>query len=229
MLGGLRDRIGSGWLVQGTGWTLSIGGGLFCAWAAMRPRQPWVRPCAAVALAYGIGLVFLRSVGSFDALYSARTFLPVIFPIGLALAGQFRDRRPWIAPGLAAAVLVLGVASAARGLSQQISGDVRPAVSILKSRLRVDDAVQVNDWARSLSAFIPQQTNLAWPEYLQQGPRQRFLVVAARPVDRSGMPGEIEPAWLSLCAGLVSRGTHRWLLKTPAVIVLERIEPSPAQ
>jgi hypothetical protein len=225
MLGGLRDRIHSGWLGESVGCALSVGCGLLCAWAIVRPRQSWVRPCAAVALAYGAGMVALRSVGSFDALYGARTFLPLIFPVGLVVAGQFCGRLSWVAASVAGIVLASGIAGAGRGLSQQIAGDVREAVPILRARMHPGDRVQVNDFALSLTAFIPQQTDRAWPEYWQQNPQRRFLVVAAQPADRSGMPGLIDPSWLSLCQRLVAQGTHRWMLKTPKVIVLERTGP----
>ena len=88
MLGGLRDRFDSGWVGRATGWALAASGASLCLWAILQPRQSWVRACATVALAYGLGMVFLRSIGSFDALYNARTFLPLIFPVGLVVAAR---------------------------------------------------------------------------------------------------------------------------------------------
>jgi len=222
MIGGVRDRIGFGGTGQAIGWGVAIAGGLFCAWSALRPRRSWVRPFAFVALGYGGGMVILRSIGSFDALYNARTFLPLIFPMGLMLAGQCPARISWLAPGAAGIIFIAAAASAVRGLSQQIGGDVRLAVPILKARLNPGDGVQVNDFALSLTADIRQRVYRAWPEYQTQIPHQRFLVVSAEPVDRSGTPGRVDPAWLNLCDRLVAQGTHRWLLRTPGLLVLER-------
>ena len=229
MLGGLRDRIDAGWLVHGIGWGISFSGAIFCGWALLRPRHRWVRSCALVAFTYGIGMAILRSIGSFDALYNARTFLPMIFPLGLVLAGQLCSRLSWVVPGVAGILLASGIASAGRGLSQQIGGDVKPAISILRGRLHRDDIVQVNDLALSLTAFIPQRTDRVWSEYWRQDRLERFLVVAARPVDRSGTPSPVEPAWLNLCDRLVAQGTHRWLLRAPGLLVLERIGPEPTR
>ena len=228
MLGGLRERIASGWLVEGAGWAFSVGGAALCAWAFLRPRQPWVRACALVALTYGAGMVLLRSIGSFDALYGARTFLPVIFPMGLALAGQCHGRGRWIPSAAAGIILASGIASAGRGMSQQIGGDVRAAVPVLRARLHPNDVVQLDDRALSLAAFIPQRTDRVWPGPWYGNKGERFLVVAARPTDRSGTPAPFDPAWLGLCDRLVAQGSHRWLLETPRVLVLERIERKPA-
>jgi hypothetical protein len=225
MLGGLRDRMASGLAGQGIGWIMAAGCGILCAWAALRPRLPWVRACALVALVYGVGMVVLRSVGSFDALYNARTFLPVIFPLGLVLAAQLRGRSAWVVPGVAAILLLAGLVSAGRGISRQIGGDVQAAVPILQSRLHRGDSVQVNDFALSLSAMVPQRVFRAWPEYWYQNPRERFLVVAAKPVDHAGTPGEIDPVWRALCDQLVARGTHEWLLRSPGLLILEQTTP----
>jgi hypothetical protein len=174
-------------------------------------------------------MVILRTVGSFDALYNARTFLPVIFPIGLVLAGQFTTRRECLVHGLAWIICIAGGVSAVRGISRQIGGEVGPAVPLLKSRLRKDDGVQINDFAFSLTAYIPQRTYRAWPEFWLQNPKERFLVVAAQALDHSGTPGTVDPAWQSLCGQLVRQGSHQWLMQTPGLLVLERTAPRPSR
>ena len=110
-------------------------------------------------------------------------------------------------------------------MSGQIGGDVRAVVPILRERLTREDGLQVSDSALSLSAFVRQKVYRAWPESWDQNPKLRFVVIAAKPVDRSGTPGEIDPVWIKLCDQMVADGTHRWLLHTPGLLALERTAP----
>jgi len=228
MLGGLRDAAGAdrapGLLI---GAALTLTGGAICLWAWLRPARPWTRPVAFVAFVYGAGMIFLRTIGTFDALYNARTFLPVFFPLTLVLIGQFSVRSPrWVAL-VCGAVLLSGVASAARGLSRQTGGDVRPAVAVLRPLLRPDDIIQINSRAYSLATCVRNRTPQVWLEYWDDAKARRFLVIVAKPLDRRGTRREIEPGWLELAQRLVASGQHRWLLQTDAVLVLECLNPSP--
>ena len=223
MLGGLRS---DGWLGRIVGWGLYLPVVLGLLWAWLRPRHSWVGPVALVALAYLGGMVLLRTISNFDRLFGPRMFLPAIFPLGLAAVGQLIPRwRRGVAAGCMLILLLAGVA-AVRGMSRELGGDVRPAAALLKGRLRPGDRVQINTLAFSLSAYFAQPVEQAWPEYWEQNPVRRFLVIAARRVGRSGSPEPIDPAWQQLTARLVASGSHRYLLRSAGLLVLERIEPA---
>jgi hypothetical protein len=174
-----------------------------------------VRALAFVACIYGAGMTVLRSVGTFDPLYNGRMLLPALIPLGLVACAQFSARWPRLVAGACVLVLAAGVASTARGLSREIAGDVRGAVPLLRGR------VQINDHAFSVAAYLPQRTIRTWPEAWREEEAQRFVVVAADAVDRHGTPGPLPAAWKTLAGQLVARGTHRWLLDTPSLMVLE--------
>lgn len=230
LLGGLRNVAGGDRLAALlAGWTLSLIGLAVCLQAWIKPRFPWVRSLALVAFAYGAGMTVLRSVGTFDSLYNARVFLPALFPFGLLAAAQFSSRWPRLVAGGFAVLLAAGVVSAIRGLSLEIGGDVRAAVPLLRERLRPDDGIQINDHAFSLAAYLPERTFRVWPESWQDGQAQRYLVIAAATVDRRGTPGPLDPPWLAFAAQLVARGTHRRLLESPSLLVLEHTEPNPSR
>jgi len=222
MLGGLRDLVGgksSIGQLMGSLSSLTLAG--LCLWAWAKPRFPWVRALAFVAFFYGTGMTVLRSVGTFDPLYNGRMLLPALFPLGLAACAQFSGRWPRLVAGTCVLVLAAGVASTVRGLSREIAGDVRGAVPLLRGRLRAGDRVQINDQAFSVAAYLPQRTIRTWPESWREDEAQRFLVIAAKPVDRCGTSGPLPVVWKTRAEQLVARGTHRWLLHTPSLMVLE--------
>lgn len=223
MLGGLRDRLGGDspiGYVMGIVSSLALAG--LCVWGFVKPRFPWVRPLAFVAFSYSAGMTVLRSVGTFDLLYNGRVLLPALFPLGLVACAQFSRRWPRLVVTGCVLLLATGIVSGARGLSREIAGDVRAAVPLLRDRLRTGDRVQINDHAFSLAACVPQRTVLAGPETWRTEDAQRFVVVAAETLDRSGHSSHVSPEWRALAGQLVARGSYRWLLDTPALMVLER-------
>jgi hypothetical protein len=225
MLGGIRARAGgAGGAIGGL---LCLGAVVLCVRALARPRADWERPVAFVALAYGAGLVLLRSVATFDDLDAARVAVPGIFPLGILAAGRLRGRSPRLVAVGAAALLALGCLGAARGVSRQIGGDVRPAAAVLEGRIPEGAGVQVNDHALSLSAYLPCRTIKATPGGWTDDPGAPFLVVAANPADRRGDPGPLDPGWLALARALAESGSYRFLLDTPGLIVLERTRHGP--
>ncbi|HUJ43399.1 MAG TPA: hypothetical protein VLW52_07310 [Opitutaceae bacterium] len=222
MLGGLRDRAGADSLLGlTTGGLLSLTGAVLCLWAWARPRLPWIPAMACVAFFYGAGMTVLRSTGTFDSLYNGRVFLPALFPLGLVAGAQFSGRWPRLVAGACVLLLAAGAASAARGLSREIGGDVHGALPLLRDRMRADDRLQINDQAFAVAAYFPQRTFRTWPETWRAAAAERFLVVAAEPVDRRGTPGVVPRAWRDLAVRLVAQGTHRWLLDTPGLLVVE--------
>lgn len=228
-LGGARLRElagGEGTPAGVAGWGLSLAAGALLLRAATKPRRPWVPAVAFVALAYGVGMTVLRSAGAFDALHNGRVALPALFPAGLVIAAQGAASRLRIPALGAAAALALGAGFAARGVSREIAGDVRRAVPVLRSRLDGTDSIQINDAAFSLAAYFPQRTFRCRPESWRDTAASRFLVLAGSPADRRGTPEAVPPAWRRFADQLVVRGTHRWLLDSPALLVLETV-PNP--
>ena len=226
MLGGLRDRVGTGSAMGLTlGWLACGTGAAVCALGWVRPAAAWVRPVALITFAYGGGMILLRTIGSFDALYNARTFLPIAFPLGLILSTQGARQAPRLVVAGALLVTAAGVASAVRGHSRAIGGDVRPAVAILRPLLGPNDRIQVNEHAFTVGAYVRQRTPQVWAEYWNDATTERFLVVAARSLDRNGSPDHLEQAWQAIATRLVARGTHRWLLQTDSLFVLECLTP----
>jgi hypothetical protein len=222
MLGGLRDHVGGHSLLgQLIGSLSSLALGALCLWGWAKPRFPWVRVLAFVSFAYGAGMTVLRSTTSFDSLYNGRMFLPALIPLGLVAIAQFSGRWPRLVAGACTVLLAIGIASSTRGLSREIAGNVRDAVPLLRDRLRTTDSVQINDQAFSLAAYLPQRTFRTSPESWRPDEAQRFLVIAAEPVGRRGTPGTLPTAWKTFAEQLVAGGTHRWLLETPSLLVLE--------
>jgi hypothetical protein len=220
--GGLRDRIGiestSGLLLGGLVFAFLAG---LCVAAWLRPRSDFSRPLALTAFGYATGMGVLHCIGEFDALYNARTFLPALFPLALVAVEQCGPRRSWVFLGCAG-LLVTGTVTAVRGISREVGGDVRPAVAPLRARLRTEERIAINDHAFSLSAHLAQRTTRVFPEYWTPDSPERFVVIAAKPRDRSGS-GDIAPEWRTLLAGAVAKGVHRYLVESPGLVVLERI------
>jgi hypothetical protein len=224
MLGELRGLAGGNALGgRLLGMLFSLTGATVCLWAWLRPRFPWVRPFALLAFAYGAGMTVLRSAGNFDSLYGARVFLPILFPLGIVAIAQSSGRWPRLAVVACTGLLVAGFVSAARGLSREIAGDIREAVPLLRARLNAGDGVQINDQAFSLAAYLPQRTRRAWSESWSEKEAERFLVVAAKPVDRRGTPGPLSPAWRAFAAEMVAQGRYRRLRDSSSLLVLERL------
>ena len=223
MLGSLRVASGGEALTAQTiGWALCLGAVAVCLWGCLRPCRPWVRAVSSLALAYGGGMTVLRSIGTFDALYDGRDFLPAVFPLGLVAAAQCSPRWPRAVAAVGVIWLAAGVISSVRGLSREIAGDIRAAVPVLQARLGPGDGIQINDHAFSLAAYFRQPTYRTDPQTWRADGAQRFLVLAAAPIDRRGTPGTLSPAWQAFVARNRAQGTLRPLLETPALLVFER-------
>jgi hypothetical protein len=87
--------------------------------------------------------------------------------------------------------------------------------------LRTDERIAINDHAFALSAHLTQRTTRVFPEYWTPDNPERFVVIAAKPRDRSGS-GDIAPEWRTLLARAVAKGAHRYLVESPGLVVLER-------
>lgn len=219
--GGVRDRIGFDTPLGLLFGTLAFGGlASLCAWSWLRPRSDCSRPLALTAFAFATGMGVLHCIGDFDALHNARTFLPVLFPLGLLAAERCSTRRNWLVLGCAA-LLASGTTAALRGISRQVGGDVRLAVAPLQARLRPGERIAINDHAFSLSAYVDQPTTRVWSEYWTENNPERFVVIAAQPRDRTG-GGELTAEWRALLARAVAAGAYRYLVESPSLFVLEK-------
>ncbi len=223
--GGIRDRVGPGSLMG-----LAAGGLAFAAMIALcvrawiHPASSWSRPTSLVTAAYCFAMVYLHTVGNFDALYNARTFLPVLAPIVLLFSEQVRPLRPLL--GLALGGLIAsGMIAAARGISREIAGDVRPVVPALRARVTSGDRVAINDQALSLSAFLYQPVDRTSVEGFVKNPLERFLVIAAKPVDRQGTRAPEFDLGDQPVSTLLGSHDYRVLVNEPGIVALEKMNP----
>lgn len=225
--GGLRDRIG-----PHSAAGVTIGAACFaaittlCVWSWYRPRSKYSRPLAVVALGYSTGMAVLHCIGDFDALYNGRTFLPALAPLAILTAERLTDRRSALGFGCAL-VTFAGSTAAARGISREIGGDVRPVVAILRSRIAEHDTIAINDHAMAIAAYFRQPAERIWAQNWNADSGQRFLVAAGKPTDRNGRGGAVPREWVDLANQLVSTQRYRYLVQAPGLIALERVAPSP--
>lgn len=225
LAGGVRDRIGpastAGLLAGGA---MCAGVFALCAWSWLRPRSEFSRPLALVTGGYVTGMAVLRCIGEFDALYNARTFLPVLAPVLLMLRERLGDRRR-LALVVLMPIIITGAIAAARGLSRQISGDVRAVIPAIRERILAGDQIAVNDDAYSVSAYFAQPAIRALLGNWRSHATERFVVAAGKPTRRDGAGAVCPPDWAEACAQLVAAGRYRYLVQQPDIIALERTAP----
>lgn len=220
--GGVRDRIG-----PGTALGLAIGSLLFAAMALLclqawvRPRSAFSRPLALVTLGYAVGMGVLHCIGEFDALHSARTFLPILFPCGLLTVESLGGLRRGIVLG-SGALLLAGLTAAARGLSPEIAGEVRPAVTLLRALVRPGDIIAINDHAFPVSAYLPQRTIRVWPATWLPDRTERFFVIAGQPRGRSGHTNAVTADWTARLESAVTTGGFRYIVNSRSLVAVER-------
>lgn len=228
LAGGARDAINPGSMLgRSAGLTMILGICCVCSYAWIRPTSGFSRPLALLSVGYLVGMAGLRCIGSFDALFSARTFLPVLFPLGLLLFERLQA-HPLLTTALSFVLLSSGVVAAVRGVSREITGDVRPAVDALKLRLRPEDRIAINDHAFTVSAYFPVRTVRAWPTQNGFDASARFLVVAGEPMNRAGAMAPLSTAWRAALSRGEQSGAYKLLLDHPSLVVLEAQHlPSP--
>lgn len=185
-----------------------------------RNDVPHLRPLAIVVAAYCIGFVVLRVSGEFDSL-SPRIAVPIIFPILILLAWQPVEKCGKIYLTACTFLILWNVALAIRGASTEIGADVRKAAASIRSDLRNDDVVGINDYAFTLAAMVDVRVERTVPRPDISFGRYRFLVLAGRPSLADGGQSAIQPEWLTRANSLVQSGrfTTRW--HTPDLLVLE--------
>lgn len=220
--GGVRDAVGPestlGMIIGSACFAAILG---LCSLGWLRPVSRFSRPCVTVALGYSTGMAFLHCIGEFDALHVARTFLPALAPITI-LAAERLGRRRLTITALATLITVTGLIAAYRGISREISGDVRSVASALASRLRPNDLIVINDEARSISAYFPNRTHRMggaanWPPPAPHA----FVVATGKPRTRDGQGSILGEDWERLASKLVEAGTHEIVSVTPGAILLE--------
>lgn len=227
LAGGLRDRCNpETTLGSFLGGLLFLAMVLLCVCAWFKPQSAYTRPLAWVTLGYLFGMGALRCIGNFDALFAARTFLPVLFPLGLLFREQAAQKQMAVF-GCSAILLLGGITAAARGVSREIAGDVRAAIAPLQARLGPADRIAINDHAFSLAAYLHQRTVRAFPGVGSFPPAARFLVVTGEPLNRSGKSAPLPPEWRSVVAELLRQATYRELINTPTLVVMERATSEP--
>ena len=225
LAGGLRDRVGVatsiGTVVGALAFLLIV---LLCVCSWFSPRSAHSRLLALVALSYSVSMAILHCVGNFDALYNGRTFLPVLAPLVILFAERFFSDKA-LQYGLGVVLIASGIAASQRGISREISGDVRPAVAAIRERIRPTGRIGMNDDAMSISAFFVQPADRIWPSYKLGDSMYDFIVVAGRPTDRAGDSAPLGGEWTRLMDRLTSTGHYRYLIRDSRLMVIERVSP----
>ena len=223
--GGLRDRIGVatsiGTAVGALSFLIIV---LLCACSWFCPRSAHSRLLALVTLSYCTSMAILHCLGNFDALYGGRTFLPVLAPLVILFAERFSSNNA-LQYCFGSALIVSGLVASQRGISREISGDVRPAVAAIRERISPTGRIGINDDAMSISAFFEQPTDRIWPRYMHGDSLYEFIVVAGRPTARAGDSAPIGGEWTRLMDRLTSTGHYRYLIRDSRLMVIERVSP----
>lgn len=221
--GGAREILGGASGLEALpGAALFLGLAGLCGWSWWRPHSEFSRPLALATLGYATGMAVLRTMGEFDALHNARTFVPILAPTLLLVQETLADRASWHG-ALCGLAIAAGLTAAARGISRQIGGDVRAAVHAVRERIDVGDQIAVNDHAFAVSAYFRQPAVRALLDHWRQNPTERFVVVAGAPADRRGGGAVCPPEWTAFCAELVAQARYRYLVRAPHLIALERV------
>jgi hypothetical protein len=219
----LKDVGGIGtWRALLLGWTsttLMLG---LCVYAWKRPVSLLSRPAALLAAAYILSMVTLRATTPFDAVSSGRTFLPVMFLLGL-IAFQICSVRAPSALFVASVLsLVLSVFLALRGVSKETYGPISGAITPLARLLTAESTVTVNAQAVSLAAYFPNHFILAAdPSALPRTPgTNQFVVIAAKRTGRYGQQVGFEANWLDFSDGALKAGTASLVERNADFIIL---------
>lgn len=228
--GGVRDLVNpdsAAGLALGTSFFAALMA--LCALGWWRPASKFSRPLALLTVGYSTGMPVLRCISSFDALYNARTFLPVLAPVVLLAVEQLGARRTWITM-TCLAVIATGTTAALRGISRQIGADVGAAVGSIRDHLQPGDEIAINENTFAVSAYLAPVTRLHRDPLglLELSAPERWVIIAGKPTDRHGGGGDCPPAWADSCALLVAQGKFRYLVQTAKLIALERVTPGPS-
>lgn len=226
----LPSLLGAHGLLQVLGFTsaarLSVGlalaaGMITVGWLGWRrARRPEIRALGFLVVGYTIGLIVLRCFNEFDDLYSARMFVPLLMPC--FLLGGWLVPAPKVVVAACTGVLVLNVGLCSRGASQQVSADVRSAVSIVAAA-RSDELIAINDPAVTLSAQVTQAVVRAPGMPDPRWSKVRYVVIAAVPLDREGQSSVFPATGSQLVAALLASGRFQTRLHDSQVIVLEQL------
>jgi hypothetical protein len=232
-LGGISNPVCVGAGLAGAGIVAAY---LFRVWK----KQISVTTAAMVLLivSYSLAVVSLRAFTPFDNLSSARTFLPVLFPIAYLVAVDCSPRFTWAVRAIASLFLAIGVALALRGMSPDIKPDTAEAKSALEAVLKPGHSVAVNGNARSLAAYFDNGfkplvaegkdgLTVFWDAPERWDPQGAdFTVIARTSENRNADSFQRDSAkWDTSIARAVNGGQARVVMQTDRVILVERSHP----
>lgn len=208
------------------GWTstaLMLG---LCFYAWKRPISLLARPAALLAAAYMLSIVTLRATTPFDAVSSGRTFLPVLFLLGLLAFQTCSARAPRAFLAASVLSLVLSLILALRGVSKETYGPIIGARTPLARVLTTESTIAVNAQAVSLAAYFPNHFFLAAdPSALPRSPgASQFVVIAAKRTGRYGQQAGFEANWLDFADGSLKAGTTSLVERNADFIILRSTE-----
>jgi hypothetical protein len=216
------------------GWTSAAFMLGLCAHAWRRDATRYSKPLALTAVAYILSIVTLRSTTPFEAISTPRTFLPVLFLLGV-LAFQTAITRSSRAVLLAACLsLALSLVLAARGWSKELYGDVSYARTGLTLVITRESSVAVNGPAASLEAYFPNHffpvassddgLCPVWGPTARWDPQKRdFTVIVPKRTGRFGREVFFEGNWLELVSSALASGKVSLVESNTDCIILRSI------
>ena len=127
--------------------------GILHSWA--RPHTPAIRPMVLLIGCYLLAIVTLRAITPFDAVSSARTFLPILFPLAYLLIVQSASKWQRMVMTFSTLSIFVSTLLAIRGMSPEVKTDISAVRVALGTVLEPGHKIAVNGEARSLAAYFP--------------------------------------------------------------------------
>jgi hypothetical protein len=221
------------------GWLLTLGGSYFLFRTWKTPSSPASRPMVLLIICYSLAVVTLRSTTPFDAVSSARTFLPILFPWAYLIvtetpAGLVRPMSTG-----AIALIGAGVTLASRGISKEVRPDISQARKALETIVQPGQSVAVNGTAMSVAAYFENhflsigesQDGLTpgWEPTEGWNPHRTNLILyvfSSRPKSRDASEDK-KRIWEELSRMAIDSGAARELAREGTFVLLESVEKRP--
>jgi hypothetical protein len=208
--------------------------GFWLARILKRPSTTVAAPMVLLVVCYSLAIVTLRSITPFDAVSSARTFLPVMFPLAFLVVTEIRGGRSRLISLFAILLVCIGIALAIRGMSKQLRPGIREARNALSGVIQPGQSVAVNSAAISVAAYFenhflsigesPDGLTPGWEPTQAWDPHRANLVLyAVSPGPKEGGAADHRKMWEELSRTAIASGQARELAREDTFVLLESI------
>ena len=207
-----------------------------CLHAWKRDNIVFSKPMALTAAAYFLSIVTLRSSTPFESISTPRTFLAVLFPLGVLAFQAVTSRGSRIVAVASCLSLALSLLTAGRGWSKELYGDVSHARAALARVITRESSVAVNGPAASLAAYFPNpffpvassEDGLCpvWGPTARWDPQKRdFTVIVPKRTGRFGREAPFEGNWLELISTALASNKVSLVESNAECIILRSMSP----